>query len=126
MAASADEVAIRNECKEILEAAISKLPDRYRRVIVLRMGLEGHSRHTLADIAKKLGSNASTVRVAIIKAMRLLTAVLMASPAARQMIEDLMELEAESTGDPTRFIIPRVDRNGTNKGTNDGIDQADD
>lgn len=48
--------------RERLRAALSRLPDRYRRVLVARYGLEGSKPLTLAALAKELGVSQENVR----------------------------------------------------------------
>ena len=56
------ETVVKEMEAEELGAAIGRLPERHRRVLVRRYGLDGHKRATLAELSEELGISRERVR----------------------------------------------------------------
>ena len=63
-----DNVARRDECDRAARL-LSRLPDRDRRIVELRLGLHGAQEHTLREISDKMGISAQRVDILYKKAL---------------------------------------------------------
>ena len=63
-----DNVARHDECDRVARL-LSRLPDRDRRIVELRLGLHGAEEHTLREISEKVGLSAQRVDILYKKAL---------------------------------------------------------